>query len=178
MHDLAGTDLAPTVESVRRWLASAIAERWVAKFPPPLRRLRAMHCVRQREVQAHVFVERPERILENALAHAGNEAVIKRQVVNRQQMPAEEFVGFHEVMQVGARMFAASLTRAAGIKRLLGEFVNGTPEMKFALGREHRSTLCELRRDDAVEEIDAAMHRLEDVEGSADAHQVPGKILG
>src|SRR5688500_1290545 len=138
MHDLAGTDLADTVESVRRWMDFVIAEAWVAKFPRRLRRLRGMYCVRERELQAHAFVERPERILEDALAHAGHEAVIKRQVVNRQQMPAEEFVGFHEVMQVGARMFAASLTRAAGIKRLLGEFVNGTPEMKFALGREHR----------------------------------------
>src|SRR5688572_18967920 len=116
MHDLAGADLTDTVESVRRWMDFVIAKARVAKFPRRLRHLRGMHGVREREFQAHAFVERPERILEDALAHAGHEAVIEGQVVNRQQMPSKEFVSFHEVMQVGARMFAASLARAAGVE--------------------------------------------------------------
>src|SRR3954447_24051086 len=80
-------------------------------------------------------------------------------------------------MQIGARIARAGWTKAIGIKLLLREFVNTAPQLQKAARRKGTTTLRDLRRDDAIKHINAAMHRFENVEGRADAHQVAWLVL-
>src|SRR5262245_44704513 len=67
---------------------------------------------------------------------------------------------------------AAGLTVAARIDRLFYEFVDRAAELQFSLGGKRHAALRQLRWNDAVEHIDAAVHALEYVERRADSHQI------
>ena len=109
------------------------------------------------ELEPFLFVVREKVIAQNALSHLPHQPMIERQIVNSQEMPAENFVGFDEMVQVGARVVAAGLAIALGVERLFGEFMHGAAQLKFPVRGERHAALRQLRRDDAVEHVDAAM---------------------
>src|SRR5690349_19499451 len=49
--------------------------------------------------------------------------------------------------------------------------------MQFTMRGKHRAALRELRRNDAVEEIDPAMDRFENIERRADPHEIAGTVF-
>ena len=111
-------------------------------------------------------------------ADLAHEPVIKRDVVDAEQVPAEVFAGLGEVVEVGALVVAATVAVAVGVEGAVLEFVDGARDVEFAVGSEHGAALGELRRDDAVEHVHAAVDGLEDVDGRADAHEVAREIFG
>src|SRR3954470_14018223 len=93
-------------------------------------------------------------------------------------MPAEELVRFDEMVQVGAGVFATSLAAAARVNGLVGKFINAPFQTEFPMRSENRATLGELRGNNAVEHIHAAVHRLENIERRTDAHEIARQVFG
>src|SRR6266480_1918288 len=81
------------------------------------------------------------------------------------------------MVNVGARVLAAGLAIASGINRLLEKFMHGAAQLKFSLRREGHPSLCQLRGDNTVEHIDPAVNALENINRSADAHEITGKLF-
>ena len=77
-----------------------------------------------------------------------------------------------QMMQIGAGIARAGGAGAGGIELFLGEFVNAAAQLQKAARGESAAALRDLRGDDAVEHVDAAMHGFEDVERRADAHEI------
>src|SRR3984957_9196721 len=65
------------------------------------------------------------------------------------------------------------MTLAGRIDRAFHVSIDRTPEVAPADAGERHALLCERRRQDAVEHVDAAMHSLEQIASRADAHQIP-----
>ena len=82
------------------------------------------------------------------------------------------------MVEVRARVMLAGMAVAFGVDRFLGEFVHGATEMKFTVRGKRRAALRELRGNDAVEHVDAAVHGFENIDRCAHAHQVTGQMGG
>ena len=102
-----------------------------------------------------------------------HEAQVEGEVVQGQEPVAEELARHEEVAQVGAREAAARLAGALGVERRAVARGSGRCSM---LSGPSGVKACPLRRvarrQHAVEEIDAAGHRLHQVVGLAHAHEV------
>ena len=76
------------------------------------------------------------------------------------------------MMQISARVLAAGLAPAIGVERLFAQFIYGAAQLEFSMRGEDNSALGQLRWDNAVEHVDAAVHAFENVDGRAHAHQI------
>ena len=122
-------------------------------------------------------IEIEEAILDNALPNLAHELVIEVKIVLPEQLPAEGFARLGEVMQVSAGVARAGRAGAGGIELFLGEFVNAAAHLQKAARGEDGAALRHLRRHDAIEHVHAAMHRFEDIERRADAHEVARLVV-
>jgi len=93
--------------------------------------------------------------------------VVKVEVVLPEELPAEVLAALCEVMQVGPRVARTGRASAERIERVLGEFVHAAAQLQESARRERRPALRDLRGDDAIEHVHAAVHGLEDVERRA-----------
>ncbi len=113
-----------------------------------------------------------EAISQNACSNVAHELVIEMDVVFAEELPAQRLARLREVMQIGARVARAGRAGAGGIEFFVGEFVNAAAHLEKTARGEGGAALRQLRRHDAVEHVDAAMDRFEDVERRADAHEI------
>ena len=85
---------------------------------------------------------------------------------------AQRLVGAYEVMQIGAGVIARG--RAVGLfverAHILG--MAGIADIDLAAAREGQTMTAGTRRHHAVEHVDAARHRFQNIVRRADAHQV------
>ena len=123
------------------------------------------------------LIEREEGVRKNARADLAQQLVVEVDVVLAEKLPAEGFPGFREVVEVGARIPPAGRAVARRIELLLGEFIDAAPQLQVAARGENPAPLRDLRRDDAVEHVHAPVHRLENVEWRAHAHEVARLVL-
>ncbi len=99
------------------------------------------------------------------------------QIVLTQKLPAERLTHLDQVVQIRAGVAGAGRAVAVRIERQVGHRVNGPAHLQVAARGEGPAALRHLRRDDAVEHVDPAVHGLQEVERRAHAHQVPGLLL-
>ena len=123
-------------------------------------------------------IEIEEGAFEDGGAEFPHELVVEEDVVFADELPAEGFVGFREVVEVGAGVAGAGGTGADGVEGGVGKFVDAAAELDKAAGGESAAAAGNLRGDDAVEHVDAAVDGFEDVERGADAHEVAGFVAG
>src|SRR6266536_1771191 len=81
------------------------------------------------------------------------------------------------MVNVNTRVLAAGLAIASSINKLLEKFIHKTAQLKFSLRRENHPSLCQLREDNTVEHIDPAVNTLENINRSADAHEITRKLF-
>ena len=98
-------------------------------------------------------------------------------VVLRQKHRAQHLPTAHQVVQVGAGEAAAGRTAAIGIERPRVLAVAGVLQVHRAARGEGLAGAPRARRQHAVEHVDAAHHRADDVVRPADAHQVAGLAI-
>ena len=98
--------------------------------------------------------------------------------MDAEQVPAEDLVGLHQVVQVGPGVGLAGGTGAAGLERGIGKLVHRAADLQPAGAGEGDAALRQLRGDDAVEHVHPAVHGLEEVGRRADAHQVARQQAG
>ena len=82
-----------------------------------------------------------------------------------------------EMVEISARVARTRRAAALGIQRFVGKFIDAAPQLQIAARGEGRAALRDLRGDDAVEHVHAAMHRFENVERCADAHEVARAVV-
>ena len=94
------------------------------------------------------------------------------EVDRREQDRAEHLVGLDEVVEIGARIVArgGAGTRLVDRARVVG--VARVLEVDRPEAGEGEPVPAVARRQDAVEHVDAACHRLDDVLGCADPHEI------
>src|SRR5207245_1704361 len=102
----------------------------------------------------------------------------ERQVVEREQSMREELAGHEEVPEVGAREAAARVALAIGVERGAVARVPSLFERDGAVDREGLAVARVARREHAVEYVDAARDRLDEVFGLADSHEVARPLRG
>jgi len=129
-------------------------------------------AIRLLEDDAFFPVKIAETSGEDALPDIAHELVIKMDVVLAEKLPAERLARFREVMEVGAGIARTGRAIAGRIERLVREFVNPAAHLEKTARCEDGAALRQLRRHDAIKHVDPAMDGFEDVERSADAHQV------
>ena len=93
-----------------------------------------------------------------------------------EELPAEVLAALREVMQVGPRVARTGRAGAERIERGVGEFVHASAQLQKSARRESGPALRDLRGDDAIKHVHAAVHGFEDVERRADAHEVARAI--
>ena len=123
------------------------------------------------------LVEREEAILEDALPDFCHEAVVEKNVVLADELPAERLLALREVVQVGAGVAGAGRAGAIGIERLARAFINATPELQESTRSEGSAALRDLRGDNAIEHVHATVDRFQNIERSADTHEVSGFVF-
>ena len=118
------------------------------------------------------FVEIEKVITQDGISHLLHQPMIERQIVDGQEMPAQDLVGLDEMVQVGARVVPASLTAAMGVDRPLRKLMHGSAQLNLPLRGENDAALRELGGDDAVEHVDAAMNGFQQIDRRAHAHEI------
>ena len=96
------------------------------------------------EFALFAFVELEEVVPQYGLSHLLHQAVIERQIVDGQEMPAENLPAFDKVVQVCARVIPASTATAVGVDRFLRKFMYGSPQLNLPPRRENDAALPEL----------------------------------
>ncbi len=124
------------------------------------------------------LVKLEEAAGQDAFADFAHELVIEVNVMLAEQLPAEGFLCLGEMVEIGAGIARASRARAGGVELVLGELVNAAPQLQESARGEGASALGDLRGNDAVEHVHAAMHGFQDVERRADAHEVARLVAG
>src|SRR5688572_1917408 len=81
------------------------------------------------------------------------------------------------MVNVATRVLLATPAIAPGIEGLLRELVHRPPHLQFAVRSKRHSSARQLRGNDAVEHIDAAVNALENVDRCAHAHEIARKIF-
>ena len=109
---------------------------------------------------------------EDVLAGLAGEAEVEMEVVDREQAQTEDFLGFHQVAQVGAGEIFAGVALAAFLDRggVLGE--RGVFEIEGSAGGEGGAVAGEAGGENAVEHIHTAGDHFEDLRRGAEAHGV------
>ena len=100
------------------------------------------------------------------------------EVVNRQQPRAQRLAALHEVVQVGAGEAAAGGARASGVEGRVDIAVHAARDPHAPGGREGGALPRQASRQHAVEHVDPAPHRHQQVGRRADTHQVAGVSFG
>ena len=88
----------------------------------------------------------------------------------RQQHRAEDFLRSEQMMNVRARIVAARGAVALRINRRIVLLVTRVAHIQNAVARESLRRSARTRRHDAVEHINAAQNRPDDVVRTPDAH--------
>src|SRR3546814_10748087 len=94
------------------------------------------------------------------------------QIVTAQQDRTKHLLGLEKMMQVGAAVVGAGRTGAVGVERTRVVAVAGVEQVEHGAAGEGLAGAPAARRQHAVEHVDAAAHRSDDVGRLADAHQV------
>ena len=179
VHDLARTQLADTGKRPAVGAVNiVVAQRGNGRRAGRRRMKGRVGLVVAVELVAFDFVVGDKGAVENGGAHLRHQPVVKGDVVVGEELPAEGFVALDQMMDVGAGMAAAGRAIAAGVERFVGEFIDGAAEVDFTVGGERGAALSELPGDDAIEHVHAAMHRLQNVDRGAHAHQVTRQVFG
>ncbi len=92
--------------------------------------------------------------------------------MDREQRPCKQFPGYNQVAQVGAGEGAAGVAVAAFIDRAPVPGKAGIHQVQPALGGEGGIVPRQAGGQDAIEDIHAAGNAVDQVLGSANAHQV------
>jgi hypothetical protein len=100
--------------------------------------------------------------------------VVKDEIMDAEKFPPEDFVGLREVVEIRSGIASASFAATILIQRLLREFIGCPAELHFSARDERGSTFSKSGGENTVEHIDSAVDRFENIERSADSHEVPG----
>ena len=122
-------------------------------------------------------VEIEEAILKDALPDFAHELMVKIDIVLPDELPAEVFVALREVMQISAGVACTRGAVAERIEFVLGKFIHAATQLQKPARSERAASLSDLRGDDAVKHVHAAMHCFEQIERRAYAHEVAREIL-
>ena len=116
--------------------------------------------------------------LGNSLAQSGHQPLEEPQIMLGHQHRAEDLGRADEVMDIGAVPGRAGRARAAGLQWLavLGEA--GVADVDRPVGGECLAGAPRAGRQHAIEHVDPAPDRLDDVVGLADPHQVARPVGG
>ena len=97
--------------------------------------------------------------------------------MRREQHASEDFPGLEQVMQVGPGIGRAGGTCARLVQGTGVPGVTGVAQIHGAAARERLAGASGAGRQHAVEHVDPARDRTDDVAGLADAHEIPGAIF-
>src|SRR3546814_2896508 len=91
------------------------------------------------------------------------------QIVTAQQDRTKHLLGLEKMMQVGAAVVGAGRTGAVGVERTRVVAVAGVEQVEHGAAGEGLAGAPAARRQHAVEHVDAAAHRADDV-GRSEEH--------
>ena len=120
----------------------------------------------------HLLGERRVAPLVDRASRVDHERVVVVQIVEREEPRAERLAAFEQVMQIGARMARARGARARRVERVVARRVGAARDPHAPRRRERRPLPREVRRQHAVENVDAGEHRVQQIGRRADPHQV------
>ena len=109
----------------------------------------------------------------NTISNPLHESMKEEEIVVGREHRVEDFLVLVKMPQVGSRVVAADLAAALGVDLTEVPLVLRLLDRKGSVVREEQAIASHAGREDAVEEVDAVLYRLEDVLGSPDAHGRP-----
>src|SRR4029077_15308321 len=101
--------------------------------------------------------QRPVRAVVEGRADELQEALSIGDVVDREEPIRQQLLGPEEGGEVGPRVVTARLAWAGGVERARLVEVAGVAHVEAALARPELPIACHPRRQDAVEQVDAAL---------------------
>ena len=112
------------------------------------------------------------------LAHRLHQLLVERQIMLGQQHCAEDFAGLGQVVEIGAAVVAAGIARATLVQRgqILGVFC--VAQIERAVPGEGLAVAARAAGQDAIEHIDPALDRADQVIGLAHSHQIARLVRG
>ena len=115
----------------------------------------------------------------NRRACIGHEVQQDGEVVVREQPRAQHLVGAEQVREIGARERRADrCSRSAESSGAKSRVNGGIADVEFARARHRAAVASAARRIDAVEHVDAAVDRVDQIADRADAHEVARLVRG
>src|SRR6185295_15558649 len=105
-----------------------------------------------------------------------HELQVEVQVVQGVEARAQDFIATVEVAEVGARVVATGVAGAGRIERTHVRVVRAVPDVDDTCRREQVAVAGMARGNDAVEQVHAAQHGLDDVLRTADPHEIPWSV--
>ena len=112
------------------------------------------------------------------VADALHQVVVEPEVVHDGQPHPEQLFRLEQVADVGPAVLAAGGAAAGGVDGALVPLILGVFDVDDAAPGVQVAVAGVAAGHDAVEQVDAAGHRLEDVAGGAHPHQVAYLVLG
>ena len=113
----------------------------------------------------------------DGIPEAPHQRLVIMQVVDGAETRAEDLATTVQVVQVGPAVVAAGIAGALRIQRTGIVPISCISNAHHALGHEQVAITGVAGGQDAIEHVDSAHHRLDDVRRSAHAHQV-ARLLG
>src|SRR5574343_272230 len=110
-------------------------------------------------------------------AHLGHDDLIEMQVVDGVQHAAQDFAAAEQVVEVGTAERGAGVARTRRVERAGVGLVAGVLDLDIAEAGEQVAVAGVAGRHHAVEHVDAALDREDQVFRRADAHQV-ARLVG
>jgi hypothetical protein len=97
--------------------------------------------------------------------------------MEREEVPPERLIRFHEMMKIRARIVGAGEAIARGIKFLFRKLIHRSSHLKIPKTRECYSSLSILIGKNAIEHVNSAVNRFKDIDRCSDSHEVARKIV-
>src|SRR5262245_12295765 len=113
----------------------------------------------------------------NGLTDPGHQLLIIGEIGDGQEHHAEDLAGLDQMVEIGSRKVRGGGACACLVERPRIVGMPGIAEIEPAEAGEGLAVPARARRHHAVEHVDAARHRLDDVERRADAHEIAGPLL-
>ena len=92
--------------------------------------------------------------------------------MRRQEHQPQDFIGFEQVMQIGAGMVLTGRASAIRVQRARVAAMARVANIDHAPAGEGLAGTARARRQDAIEHVDAARHRAIQIGRFADPHQI------
>ncbi len=123
------------------------------------------------------MIERQPGARENVFAHGAHQAHVKMNIVETEQLPSCGLVHALQMKQIRDGISLARVAVAGRVDRSLHAAIGSAPQIAPSQAGECHALLGERSRQNAVEHIDSAVYRFEQIAGGPHAHQISRAIL-